>query len=273
MSEQLTVLFEQLRGSQPPTPFAPPDQVRRRGRQRNHRQALAAGSAVLAVAGLGTGWAVGAASDPTPPPVSPAPPQSLTPAPSLTHAPPQSLTPAPSLTHAPPTTVNSSRLLKPEDFAAIDGVEPADLDDQGPNGPEWPWMTAMTYCPDYRAADYPTITKRHDARGLSYSKDTWISWEIVESYPDAVANMADVRRAIATCPTYQFPDGPEIQQTVVAEQFAGEDSLLVRVKRGSARTDYMVVVRVGALVATLAYMDGPEPDARAMADAMAARLR
>jgi hypothetical protein len=261
MSEQLTALFEQLRGSQPPTPFAPPEQVRRRGRQRNHRQALAAGSAVLAVAGLGTGWAIGVADQPAPPPpASQAPPASLSPP---TSAPPTS---AP-LTVDPPS-VPASRLLEPDDFTAIGGVTASELEGQGR---EWPWLSVVSGCPEYRADDYPTVAKRHDGRGLQYLAAEWVAWEIVESYPDANANLADIRKAIATCPKFQYLDGVEIEQTVVAERFAGDDSLLVRVRRGE-RNDYMVVVRVGALVATLLYSDGPEADARDMATAMEARL-
>jgi hypothetical protein len=55
-------------------------------------------------------------------------------------------------------------------------------------------------------------------------------------------------------------------------RFAGDDSLLVRLERG-AGIDYVVVVRVADLVATLTYSDGPEADARDMAAAMEARLR
>ncbi|MGN9912010.1 hypothetical protein ACTMTJ_31170 [Phytohabitans sp. LJ34] len=261
MSEQLTVLFEQLRGSRPPAPFAPPEQVRRRGRQRSHRQALAAGSAVLAVAGLGTGWTLGTAGeDPKPPTVSLVPPTSR-----------QSPSASPTPTLGPPAVITDSRLLKPDAFTAISGVSSGEIDDGGSNGPDWPWLTVVSGCPDYRAEDYPTIAKRHDARHLAYSKGMWNAWEAVESYPDAVANLTDVRRAIATCPAFQYPGGVEIRQTVVAERFAGDDSLLVRVERASV--DYMVVVRVGNLVATLMYPTGPEDDAKAIADAMAARLR
>lgn len=250
MSEQLTALFEELRGSQPATPFASPEQIRRRGRQRNHRQALAAGSAVLAVAGLGTGWAVGVTGQPSPTPPAPSPSTSVP----ITVDPPE---------------VPAARLLKPEEFTAISGVTANELESQAR---EWPWLTVVSGCPKYHASDYPTVPERHDGRGLLYTAAEWYAWEIIESYPDAAANMADIRKAIATCPKFQYPFGEEIEQTVVAERFAGDDSLLVRVRRG-AKADYMVVVRVGPLVATLTYQDGPEADARAMAAAMEARLR
>jgi hypothetical protein len=162
-------------------------------------------------------------------------------------------------------------LLTADDFAAISGVSSSEIDDGGPDGPEWPMLSVVNGCPDYQAEDYPTIAKRHDARHLGYSSGEWIAWEAVESYPDAAANMADVRKIIATCPTNQVPDGVEVRLTLVAEQFAGDDSLLVRVER--ATTDYVVVVRVGNVVATLMYPMGPESDARAMANAMVARLR
>lgn len=262
MSEQLTALFEQLRGSQPPTPFASPEQIRRRGRQRNHRRALAAGSAVLTAAGVGTGWAFGMAGQPEPTPPPPAPSASS----------PATASPAPS-TSAPrtvdPPEVSAARLLRPADFAARPGVTTTELEG---GAREWPWLTVVSGCPDYRAADYPTIPNRHDGRGLAYSTGEWYAWEIVESYPDATANLADIRRAIETCPTFRYPEGAQIEQTLVAEGIAGDDSLLVRIQR-DANTDYMVVVRVGALVATLMYSDGPEAEARAMAAAMEARLR
>src|SRR5690606_30660149 len=52
----LDSLFDGLRGQRPPTPFAAPEEVRRRGRGRKRRQVLLAGVAALAVAGSG-GWA------------------------------------------------------------------------------------------------------------------------------------------------------------------------------------------------------------------------
>lgn len=256
MSEQLTVLFEQLRGNQPPTPFLTPDQIRRRGRQRNHRQAIAAGSAVLAVAGLGAGWAIaGTASEPPPPatPLSPPPSPSASPSPADLGRPP---------------SVAASRLLRPEDFP-VAGVRASELED---GVREWPWVSVVGGCPEYRPADYPTVTNRHDARGLRYAAAEWDAWEIVESYPDAVANMADVRKAIATCPAYTYPGGVDIEQTVVAERFAGDDALLVRLRQG-ASIDYMVAVRVGPLVATVMYSDGPESAARDLAPVVASRLR
>lgn len=273
MSEQLTALFEQLRGSQTPTPFASPDDVRRRGRQRSHRQALAAGSAVLAVAGLGTGWAIGVAGQPSPEPParsasSPASATPPTPAPST--AAPSTSAPSTSapLTVAPPA-VSAERLLRPDDFPAKAGVTASELEGQGR---EWPWLTVVSGCPEYQADDYPTIAERHDGRGLAFTAGEWHAWQIVESYPDAAANLADVRKAIATCPAFQYPGGVRIEQTVAAERFAGDDALLVRIGR-DARTDYMVVVRVGPLVATLMYPDGPQADAQDMATTMEARLR
>lgn len=274
MSEQLTVIFEQLRGSQPPAPFAPPEQVRRRGRQRNHRQALAAGSAVLAVAGMGAGWALGTAGgDPKPPTASLVPPTATATPTSPPASPPT--TPPSSSPRAVNGPVPASAMLRPEEFAAIGDPSSGELEDQGPDGPDWPWLTVLSECPDYQENDYPTLARRISARGLGYSKlgsEEWSAWEIAERYPDAAANLADVREAIARCPVHQVPDGVEIELTVVAERFAGDDSLLVRVRLG-ANFAYMVVVRVGNLVATLRYPDGPEADARDMAAPMAARLR
>lgn len=259
MSERLSELFEQLRGSQTPAPFAAPEDVRRRGRQRSHRQALAAGTAVLAVAGLGTGWAIAAVGEPAPQP----------PAQSQSAVAPTTAAPSPPPPTAEPPAVPPERLLRPGDFAAKPEVEAVDLDDQSG---EWPWLTVVSGCPDYQASDYPSIAERHDRRGQGFSAGDWHAWQVVESYPDASANMADIRKAIETCAAFQYPGGARIEQTLLAERFAGDDALLVRIRR-DARTDYMVVVQVGQLVATLMYPDGPEADARDMAPAMVARLR
>ncbi|MFC0528094.1 hypothetical protein [Phytohabitans kaempferiae] len=246
MSEQLTVLFEQLRGSRPPAPFAPPDQVRRRGRQRTHRQALAAGSAVLAVAGLGTGWAMGIGGEPAPP--------------------------AASLSTMGTQEVPGSVMLQPGDFGSVGGVTVSEMDDQGPDGPASSWP-GVESCPAFRAADFPTLGQRRDARGHNYTAGTSASWEIVERYPDAAANMADVRRMLAACPAYQPTNGDvQLRQTVVDERFAGDDSLLVRMEFGADLVQYTVVVRVSDLVATLRYDTDDAAEARRMGEPMAARL-
>src|SRR5690606_1996930 len=66
------------RGQPPPAPFAPPEAVRRRGRQRAQRQAVLAGVALFAVTGLGAGGIVTVLGE-SPQPVDPASPSATEP--------------------------------------------------------------------------------------------------------------------------------------------------------------------------------------------------
>ncbi|MEH1125954.1 hypothetical protein [Micromonospora sp. CPCC 206061] len=250
MSDKLSTLFEQMHGAQPPAPFASSDQVRSRGRQRSRRQVMAAACAILAVAGAGAGWA---AIRPSAAP--PRPGTSVSPS-----APPSAV----------PTGIPTSALLRGPDFSSVE-VEVGELDDQGADGPDWPF--AEKSCPEYRPADYPSLSQRRSARAATYtSADGWQAVQIVERYPDAQANILDIGRVLINCRAYAVPDGVEIKQTVVDQGFAGDNSLLIR-KQSGRNVAYLVVVRVGSLVSTLSLPGDIENQARSMAETMASRLR
>jgi hypothetical protein len=251
MSDKLSTLFEQVHGTQPPSPFASPDQVRHRGRQRSRRQVMAAACAVLAVAAAGAGWSALRPSAAPPP----RPGTSVSPS-----APPTAV----------PTGIPTSALLRVPDFSFIE-VEVGELDDQGPDGPDWPF--AAQGCPEYRPSNYPSLPQRLSARAATYTgADGWHAVQIVERYPDAQANILDIGRVLNTCRSYKYPDGADIKLGVVDQGFVGDNSLLIR-KQSDRRVDYLVVVRVGSLVSTLNLPGDVENEARSMAETMASRLR
>ncbi|GLH98212.1 hypothetical protein [Phytohabitans aurantiacus] len=250
MSDNLSTLFEQMHGAQPPAPFASPDQLRRRARQRSRRQALAAACTVLAVAGAGACWA---ALRP-----SAAPP----PRPGASVSPPAAV----------PTAVPQSALLRVPDFSFTQ-VEAGELDDQGPDGPDWPISTIVSGCPDYRESNYQTPAQRRAARAATYlGPDGWNAWQIVELYPDASANILDISRVLITCRGFSVPDGADIKLSVTDRGFAGDNSLLISQLSGN-RITYIVVVRVGYFVSTLSLSGDDENQARTLAKTMATRLR
>jgi hypothetical protein len=274
MSDQLTSLFDHLRGQQPPAPFASPAAVRRRGRQRAHRQALAAGTAAFAVAGLAVGlpWAVdldqrGGPTDGASPAVSAG----------STAAP----RPGPTATGVP-----EGLMLPPTDFGP--GVRVLEPDDQGPDGPDWPW--AAPACPQFRAADYPTQADRLSVRLLTYVEGgSSLGYEWVERYPAGrgPAAFQEVLRVLARCPSYRelgLPvfdpgTGQAYANRVLARDIGGAESVLVRQRLtpvGIAgmpeQTRYFVAVRVGDLIATVRLDRGSEAEARTLGERAAARL-
>ncbi|HEY3008143.1 MAG TPA: hypothetical protein VGJ63_08795 [Micromonosporaceae bacterium] len=273
MSDQLATLIDEVRGMHPPTPFASPAAVRRRGRQRAHRQALAAGAATFAVVGLGAGlpWVVdvdhrGGPVDGT---------SSTAGATSSSAA-----LPAPLGTDVP-----SSLMLRPGDVGASVRVE--EVDDQGPDGPDWPW--AMPPCSNYRARDYPSRGAVVSARLLAYAEggsSRAFEWVERHSAGGGPAAFQDVLRVVGQCPsyrdmglpTYEPGTGWAVTNEVLARDVAGDDSLLVRRRAtpvGMAapeRIECYVTVRVGDLIATVRLPNGDEAEARALGERAAARL-
>ena len=61
MPDTLEALFERLRTVEPPAPYAPARDIRRRGRRQAYRHRMALGGAALAVGAIGAGTAVVAA--------------------------------------------------------------------------------------------------------------------------------------------------------------------------------------------------------------------
>jgi hypothetical protein len=269
MSDGFDTLFEGLRGQRPPTPFAPAAAVRRRGRQRAHRQAASVGVAVLAVTGLGAGGVVTALGEPGPPVL----PGGTTAA-------------APSVPTSPVVTeVPDAWLLTAGDLAGTGWQEDTGELLEG----AWFWDGAEPWCPEYRIEDYPSVPQQADARTIGWSRDTAVLPErvdqLVELFPPGVGAMSvdDVRAFLERCsrrpeqgdqvaPTYY-----EIEET----GFAGDESLLVRVEQYQFNADdeiepageplHVAVVRVRDAVTTIRFLNLPD-DVRIVAQRAADRL-
>lgn len=290
MSDELQNMFERLRGQQPPVPFAFPEAVRRRGRQRTHHQALTAGLAVVAVAGAGAGWVVnyGSVRPPLPPgsTTSVAPPR--TPPPSPT-SPGRSASPSATRTPAPASADLSALLLRAEDLG------PGTWQRRQPyepfSGDLWYWDRAGI-CPAYRSADYPSLRQQADLEytgwAIGEATSTSYVYEHVHRYRPGWGPRAldDVRRVLEACPGASPPpstpggDVPS-RQTIIGRNFAGDESLLIRDEAWAYQTETVIepvvtliaVVRVGDLVATVIFSpDRDEAYARHVADAVANRL-
>jgi hypothetical protein len=280
MSDQLTTFFDQLRGQQPPAPFASPATVRRRGRQRSRRQALAAGTAAFTAAGLAVGVPWIADLDHRGPSSDGASPTATAGSTTATAAP----------TTAGPTAPPRTAITDPAELDALmlraadvgPGVRAEEVDDLGPDGPGWPWE--MRSCRDYRPTDYPTQDERLAARVLSYvPSDGIVRWiEVVESYPAGRGPVAfaEIDAVLERCAS--FDEGFRVvTQAVRSRDIAGDESILVRVNNvwpdsqppdAGERTDYFVAVRVGDLIATVHAYGRTEAEARTLGERAAARL-
>jgi hypothetical protein len=270
MSDQINVLFDRLRGAQPPAPFAPASAIRRRGRERRHRRALAAGTAAFTVAGLAVGvpWIMDLDQDGRPP-------ASVTP---TTTAPGRSPTSAaPSIGPGVPETL----MLRPAEVGP--GVRVEEIDDLGPNGPDWRWGEIMRGCRAYRAADYPAQRTRTDARVLAYARGGGAAAiELVERFPADRSRAAfdEVLSLLGRCPGLSTTER-EVTFTIIGTDVAGDDSVLVRADTTfigavppdpERRTDFYLAVRVGEFIATLDVYAATESQARDLGRAAAARL-
>lgn len=248
MSDQFDSWFEGLHGQRPPAPFAAPEAVRRRGRQRAHRQAVSAGVAVLAVTGLGAGGVVTLLDRPGPPP-----------------APPPAATDT-----AVPARIPGDWLLAAGDLAGT-GWEPAGNElIEG----EWYWDGAQPWCPEFRIGDYPSVRQRRDLRTASWTRPGQALPErvdeIVEQFEPGVGtvNLADLRRYVETCSRRPAPrdEVAPVYYQIEATGFAGDESLLLRVEQyqfdqndeivPAGESHHVAVVRVGDAVATIIYQAG-----------------
>lgn len=276
MSDQLDGLFAGVRGVRPPADFAPPAQVRRRGRQRTRRTALGAGAGVLAVTtaavGLGAGLLPG--PDGVAPPADPTPTATV-PTPTAT-AP----SPAPSPSSPPASDRNpTTALLRPDDLGP--GTWRRFEAEQMENRDRWFWGFWDGLCGAYESSLFPSLPHRNAMGTTAYQSpggDTSVS-QIVERYDAGRAddNLADVREVIQRCGT--AVSEPDITVTVVGTGIAGDESLLVRQEQTPAgegaqpQVDYIAVVRVGDLVTTVrAYPSEPDR-VRDLAERAAARLK
>jgi hypothetical protein len=274
MSDPLDALFDQLRRQPPLVAFAPPELVRRRGRQRAHRQALAGAGAVLAVVGVGVGglpWLVDPDRGPAGETASPSVGVSATPGPTASPA-------------ARPTDVPLAVMLRPADLGAGAWTP---LHPEGVFKGEERWYWADWHA-GYRTADYPSRRHQVAQRVVRYESDKpAIVEEIVERYDPGWGsrNMTDVRTVVAKsgATPYARPGaGAPLRHTIIGRGFAGDESLLVEQKSWSfdgstaiprSQIQVIAVVRVGDLVATVIPPVGAEPEmARTLAAAAAAHL-
>lgn len=274
MPDQLDVLFDQMRGQRPPVPFAPPELVRRRGRQRAHRQALAVGAALVAVAGVGGGLPRLVDVDRGPAVETASPSMSAD----------ASATSGPTAS-AGPTDVSPTVMLRPSDLGAGRWTR---LPPDGVLGEErWYWADRHD---GYRPDDYPSLGHQVGQRLVRYEGDRQaMVEEIVERYDTGWGspNLTDIRAVVAksgATPYARPGTGGALRHRIIETGFgAGDESLLIEQKgwsfNGSTtipRTliQLIAVVRVGDLVATVIPPIGAEPEvARTLAVTAAARLR
>ncbi|HET8661427.1 MAG TPA: hypothetical protein VFM55_20820 [Micromonosporaceae bacterium] len=279
----LEEMFGQLRGQQPPAPFAPAELVRRRGRRRAHRQALAAGVVVLAVAGAGTGLL--ALSDRPDGSVGPAPLGTSAPGgPTTTGSPGIPESPAPTASGGPgptprpaSTEVTEALLLQRADLGPGSWTRFQPELFEGPD--TWLWSDA---CAGYRSSDYPSLPRQVDVRTVGYRSSQNTVAEVVELYRSGsgAANLSDVRAVVAFCAAATPPPGVAPSRfTIVGAGIAGDESLLVKHEAWYYEGEtvaptpfvtYIAVVRVGDLVATVRAQD--EAFVRTLALKAAARL-
>ncbi|HZN18747.1 MAG TPA: hypothetical protein VFB84_11315 [Micromonosporaceae bacterium] len=284
----LDEMFGQLRGQQPPAPFAPAELVRRRGRQRAHRQALAAGAAVLAVAGTGTGLL--ALPDRPGGSVGPGPLGTSAPGgPAATASP--NPTGSPGVPEPPVPTASRSPFTPPPVLTAVPETLLLQRADLGPGswtrfqpevfeGPQpWTWSDA---CSGYKSSDYPSLSWQVDVRTVGYRTGQESVVEVVELYRlgAGAANLADVAAVVAFCAAATPPPGVAPSRfTIVGAEIAGDESLLVKHEAWYYQGEtlaptpfvtYLAVVRVEDFVATVRSRD--EAYVRTLALKAAARL-
>ncbi|MBQ0894899.1 hypothetical protein KBX37_17640 [Micromonospora sp. U56] len=295
MSDGFESTFAPLRGQQPPAPFAFPEAVRRRGRQRSQRQAVVAGLAVVAVAvaGAGAGWAANLG----PGDGSPIPGASRTTvAPSGTGSPSVAPSPTTPATSAPPSPNGSGRpdpgaadlstlMLRPADLGP--GAWRKQLPSEPFSGDTWRWADL---CAAYRSSDYPSLRRQADLDFTGYATGSaGYVYEHLHRYAGGWGPRAldDVRHVLTTCAGTATPStapgSPAPRRfTVVGTGFAGDEALLVREEQWNYEGERLAadpivtlvaVVRVGDLVGTVMFSpDRDEPYARMVATAAAGRL-
>jgi hypothetical protein len=276
MSSRFESLFAGLREQRPPAPFRPAEAVRRRGRQRAHRQAVSAGVAVLAVTGLGAGGLVVAVGAPDSDP--PAPPASGSPS-------VESPSPSPPVSPSPARTELSPEwLLTADDLPGTGWTETGN--ELFESDPPWFWG-----CDGYRSEDAPSLRQRLDLNTAS-----WINNEsalrlridqvvdLFDSDESATTNVEDVRSATELC-SWSPSDGGEeagieFAVTVTDENLAGDQAVLIEMRQYAFDGEtiapdpdlrFAAVIRVGNAVTTLISDDEQLP--RDVAQLAAERLR
>lgn len=276
MSDPIDAAIRRLHGQEPPGGFAPAAAVRRRGTHRTYRQVVAAGVAVLAIAGGTAAWA--ATGDRRGPDVIETPP----PSPSGTPSTPSPVTPSPSASAGPRPPV----ALTPAMFLTAADLGPGrwEIGQTSDYRTEvWPWQEI---CQPYRRADYPSLAKRVQADWRDFNRvgDAGAGLQTIERYEAGVGprNLDDIRARLRACAGLQSTDprvgNHPLRWTHMADGFAGDDAVLAKSEAfpgtGPALVRYVVAVRVGDLVSNVWLDTGStEAAARDLAAKAAARLR
>jgi hypothetical protein len=257
MPDTLEALFEGLRTVQPPAPYAPAHEIRRRGRRQSYRHRAALGGAALAVGAIGAGTAVlapggGPAPTPVPPTVSPSP----------TVSPPTR-----------PTKPRGGRLIQPSDLGGS-GWRPL----VGAETIQNPDMWGSGELCDYDSAAYPSLPHQDSVDTIAWQSPGATVAEVVEVYAAGwgARNMADVRSVIGTCDAATTTGPGSTRFLVESSGFAGDEAVLVRIEAtpfdAPVVVSYLAVVRVGDTVATITVNLDDPAYARILAQRAAARL-
>jgi hypothetical protein len=259
-------LFQTLFNDTDTIRWAPTAAVRARARQRSRRgRVTTAIAAVVAVGAIAGGVALaqrGQQTNPIPGTSATATPTaSPTPTPSTPPSTPPTTPPSSPSTSEPTTTITQSMFLQPADVGT--GYR-ADFGETGSGDWVLGFSLAMLNCRD-ATANY--VTRRDGA--LIRSADDHIA-QYVARYRagDAARYFDTVRTAVAAC---KPASGRSIK--IVAEGFAGQESLMIDVDYGEGSLARHVIVRQGDVVTSFAVWPNPSRSAsQGLARKAAARL-
>jgi hypothetical protein len=265
MPDTLEALFERLRTVEPPAPYAPAHEIRRRGRRQSYRHRLALGGAALAVGGLSAGTAIvaaGGGSGPAPTPVLP----------TASMSPPPSVLPSPTPSDRP-SRPPGGRLVQPSDLGGT-GWQPLEGAEVIQNPDRW---GSGGLC-DYDSAAYPSLPHQTDVDVIAWRSPGATVTEVVEVYEAGwgARNMVDVRSVVAACDAATTTGPGSTRFRVESTDFAGDEAVLVRIEAtpfdAPVVVSYLAMVRVGDTVATVGVNLDDPAYARVLAIRAAARL-
>jgi hypothetical protein len=259
-------LFETLFDDTDTIRWAPTDAVRARARQRNRRSRVTAAiAAVVAVGAIAGGVALaqrGQQTNPIPGATATATPTaSATPTPSTPPSTPPTTPPSSPSTVEPTTTITQTMFLQPEDVGT--GYR-ASFEETGSGDWVLGFSLAMLNCRDDTTG---YVTRRDGA--LRRSADDHIAQYVARYQAGDGARYFDtVRTTVAAC---KPASGKSIK--IVAEGFAGQESLMIDVDYGEGNLGRHVIVRQGDVVTTFAVWPNPSRSAsQQLARKAAARL-
>jgi hypothetical protein len=222
--------------------------VQRRGRQWARRRALAAAAACLVVVGaVGGGVAAVAGARTSPPPPGstvgpttetppPTPSASVSPTPSTPATSAGSSTPTPA---AEPTAITPAAMLQESDLPARFTAAGTDLDG------DWSFFSTTIWCNRQVQVDVPAPTAGRGQVFEGQFDERLVEAVDRRSVQAANAYLDAIRAQVATC-----DPRPDMQQSIVDEGFAGEESFIVSSNVASAESLH-IFVRQGGLVAEI----------------------